>query len=344
MKILFLIGIFLSSTAFAATCTSTTRNNYTTNQVLTSSALNADFNQLVTKANAFDGGCITDDTLEATAVDSSWDTLFKAVHQGCKVSYSDSNTISVGKCLAAVNGNLVATTGANTATWACSGCSSEVASTTYYVYAKTGSTGTTLNLLISTTAPNEDGYDNSGNKVLGRFYNDASSNIDQYSIDQWTTNRFAPQTTGWVSCTMTITATSVNPAKNGTPTRDECRFMRVGDSMFISYYYKHTSAGTAGTGDYLFSIPNSSLIDTNKRALAISTAEAAPYMGEGAWNNAANTDVRLRLIPISTSTLKAMSQATASTTAAVGAASGLGSTNFQITFLSGPIPIAGWSN
>ena len=214
-----ILFIFLSvavNAAFGATCASTTRTNYTTNQVLTSSALNADFNQLVTKVNALDGGCVTDGTLEFSAIDSTqWGAVTKGIQQGCKVSYSDSNTISVGKCLASVNGSLVETTAANTATWGCSGCSNEAASTTYYAYVKNGSASSTLNVLLSTTAPNEDGYDNSSNKVLGRFYNDASSNIDQYTIRRWAVNGFTKAETFYSarianSGTASITSQSSN--------------------------------------------------------------------------------------------------------------------------------------
>jgi hypothetical protein len=67
----FILLFLISLNLYAATCTTTTRTNYTSSQVLSSSALNADFNQLVTKANAFDGGCVTDQTLELSALKDS---------------------------------------------------------------------------------------------------------------------------------------------------------------------------------------------------------------------------------------------------------------------------------
>jgi hypothetical protein len=230
-----LLIFLLASAAMGATCTSTTRNNYVTNQVLTSSALNTDFNQLVTKVNAFDGGCITAGTLESDALNTTqFAPMLKGVKEGCKVSYSSASTISIGRCLAAVNGNFVTTAIATTASFGCTNCSAEVASTRYYVYIATGSSGTTLTPLILTTAPNEDGYDNSGNKVLARFYNNASSDIDQYSIDQWLVNRFVPQT---------IAPTSYTPVFNGlgTPTSVAIDFTREGPYAVI------TGRLTAGT-------------------------------------------------------------------------------------------------
>lgn len=192
MKYFFLLSFFILSSAFAGTCTNTTRTNYTTGQVLTSSALNADFNQLVTKVNAFDGGCVTDGTLEFSALNTTdFSPVLNAIQSGCALSYVDSNTVSIGRCIASVNGKSVQTTASINVTWGCSGCSSETSSTTYYVYAKNGSSGSTLNLLISTTAPNGDGYDSSSNKVLGRFFNNSSSDIVNSSIQTWNVSSFS---------------------------------------------------------------------------------------------------------------------------------------------------------
>ena len=193
MKIFAILFFLISLNAFGATCTTTTRTNYSSGQTLTSSALNADFNQLVTKANAFDGGCVTDGSLEASALNSTdFATVTNGLHQGCALVFVDVNTIGIGKCILSVNGTFVKTVAQNNVTWACSGCSAEANSTQYYVYAKTGSTGTTLNLLISTTAPGVDGYDVSGSKVLGRFYNNLSGEIESREILTWANNFYAP--------------------------------------------------------------------------------------------------------------------------------------------------------
>jgi hypothetical protein len=192
MKNLFaIILLIVAGVASAGTCTTTSRNNYSTNQILTSSALNADFNQLVTKANAFDGGCVTTGTLESDALETSqFAPVLNGITEGCTVSYSSASELSVGACIASVNGNFVRKTTATTVAFGCSGCSAEANSTTYYAYINKTSTGSTLNLLISTTAPGVDGYDASGNKVLARFYNNSSGNISQYQIDQWNGKQF----------------------------------------------------------------------------------------------------------------------------------------------------------
>jgi hypothetical protein len=253
MKIfILLLLVIFSLNSFGATCTSTTRTNYVTSQVLTSSALNADFNQLVTKANSFDGGCVADGTLELSAMNTTdYAPVLKGIQEGCKVSYSSASTISVGRCLASVNGAMVATTSANTAAFGCSGCSAEVASTTYYAYIKTGSTGTTLTPSILTTAPNEDGYNASGDKVLARFYNNASSNIDQYSIDQWHVNKFVPQDTGYVSYTPVGTWVS-NTTYTG-------KWRRLGSKIIVDIGVILTGAPTSAT--LLISLPDGLIVD-----------------------------------------------------------------------------------
>lgn len=241
-----LLFFALINIAKAGTCTSTTRSNYSSNQVLTSSALNADFNQLVTKLNAFDGGCVTDGTLEQTALNASdFSPLFYGIHRGCALSYSDSNTISIDRCIASVNGSLLKTATATTVTWNCSGCSAEVASTSYYVYIKTGSSGSTLTPLISTTAPNGDGYDNSGNKVLGSFYNNGSSNIDQYRIYQWRDTGIVKDETDWTSYTPTFTGF-------GTVTVNDCYFKRKGGDLFVKCKW---TAGTSTATEARVSLP-----------------------------------------------------------------------------------------
>lgn len=266
MGILTRIIVFLSfifyvilGVGYCGTCSSITRTNYVANSVLTSTALNADFNQLLDAGshglNDFDGGCVTDGTLEDGALNTTdYAVLLNGVTQGCRVRYSDAATISIGKCFASVNGNFVNKTTATTATWGCTGCSSEVASTTYYVYIKNGSLSSTLTPLISSTAPNDDGYDSNSNKILARFYNNGYGNISSYSIDQWIEKRFIPSNTDWISYTLTIGATTTAPTL-GTIVTNTAKWRRVGDSMQINYSLAQSSGSNAGSGTYLFPLP-----------------------------------------------------------------------------------------
>lgn len=266
MKILtFIFAFFVTQAVYAGTCTSISRTNSAANSVLTSTKYNTDLNTVYTHTNALDGGCVTDGTLEKVALDSSefaspWDS-FK---DGCKVEYSSASQVTVGPCRMAVNSNWVNTSTTTTVAMGCGDCSSETANTAYYVYAKNGSDGTTLNLFLSTTAPTDNhGEDGSNNKVVGRLFNNTSSDIDQYSIDQWVTNDFVPQEVGWINGgTITLTAVTTAPSKGATD-HDVIWWKRDGSDMLIRFEFEQTSAGSAGSGDYLVDLPTGYDIDTD---------------------------------------------------------------------------------
>lgn len=275
MKIFLLFfSLFFLTDLYAGTCTGISRSNYSANSVLTSSALNLDFNTVYNfvGTGAFDGGCIQDGTVEFAALGSDFSTITNGIHQGCKVSYSDTNTISIGKCVAAVNGFSIRTTVANTVTWACSGCSSEAASTVYYVYIKSGSSGTTLNLLISTTAPGEDGYNATSDKAIGRFYNNASSDIDTYSIDQWAINRFMPQNHDAVLFSPTIS----NLGTIASPSTNYCTHERSGAHLIVDCSF---TAGTVVASLFSIAMPTGLNIDTTKLTSSVTTSAAGVVRG-----------------------------------------------------------------
>jgi hypothetical protein len=60
-----------------------------------------------------------------------------------------------------------------------------------------------------------------------------------------------------------ITASTTNPTK-GTAIQDKIYWRRNGDSMEIRVEYSQTAGGTAGSGDYLITIPASQHIDASK--------------------------------------------------------------------------------
>lgn len=190
-NMILLLGLILATDLMAGTCTSISRTNNSANAILTSTKYNTDHNTAYSAINAFDGGCITDGTLEDGALNTTdFNPLFNGLAEGCAVTASDTNTLSISACRASVNGNFVNKTSATTATWGCTGCASEVASTTYYLYMKSDSAGSTITPIISTTAPNADGYDNSSNKVVGKFRNNGSSDIETANVGNWIKNRF----------------------------------------------------------------------------------------------------------------------------------------------------------
>jgi hypothetical protein len=79
---------------------------------------------------------------------------------------------------------------------------------------------------------------------------------------------------------ITITATTTNPTK-GTTSTDNVFWHREGQFLVATYRYAQTSTGSAGSGDYLFTIPNS---------LQVDTSQIIPYTG------AVNTNISQRSI------------------------------------------------
>jgi hypothetical protein len=72
-----------------------------------------------------------------------------------------------------------------------------------------------------------------------------------------------PVVTDWVSYNLVIGATTTAPTP-GTVNVNQARWRRVGDSMEIIYNFEQGSAGTAGSGDYLFPLPTGYSVDTSK--------------------------------------------------------------------------------
>jgi hypothetical protein len=69
------------------------------------------------------------------------------------------------------------------------------------------------------------------------------------------TNRPAYPITDWINAgPITITGATTNPTK-GTVTGDAVYWRRVGSDMELKYIYNQTSAGTKGSGLYLFQLP-----------------------------------------------------------------------------------------
>lgn len=206
-KFLLLLAFATIGEVYGATCSSPiTRTNYSTGQVLTSSSLNSQLNTAYNQVNELPGTCIEDATVTVDEMNTtSFAALFSGLKDGCLVSYSDANTLSVSKCRISVNGLMISTSSATTQDTGCGSCSTNNASTVYYVYvSRTASTATTVGILFSTTAPDDDGYASSNDlKVLARFQTDSSADIQQYSIEQWDGTQFVRSETDWANYTPT---------------------------------------------------------------------------------------------------------------------------------------------
>ncbi len=92
----------------------------------------------------------------------------------------------------------------------------------------------------------------------------------------------------WTAFTMSVGGSTSAPTKASSPVRDEARYRQVGDSVEVQYNYAHTSAtgAAAGSGIYLFALPNSLQIDSSKLAVTTETGQGA--LGRCALNVASN--------------------------------------------------------
>lgn len=72
-----------------------------------------------------------------------------------------------------------------------------------------------------------------------------------------------PIMTASQSYSLAFTGSTTNPTF-GTVTNNSARYKRIGENAEIHFDWKETTAGTAGSGTYLFSIPSGLTIDTSK--------------------------------------------------------------------------------
>lgn len=246
------------SQAEAGTCSSISRSSFGSNTVLTSAELNSQFSTVYSHTNDLDAGCLTDGTLEASALNSSdFQPILNHVTGGCLVSRSSVSAVSISPCSMTVNGNMVYKNSPTIVSMGCGDCSAETASTTYYVYVKGDSTGSTINAFLSTTAPDSFGLNGTA-KVLAVVRNDSSSNLYEYGIDQWKVNGFEETDHGIVDDgAITVTSAVTAPTKGSNLYSDKLKWWRQGRNAIINFNYSQINAtgGSAGVTDYIFDLP-----------------------------------------------------------------------------------------
>lgn len=174
-------------------------------------------------------------------VEFALDTLDNALkNQNCMMSFDYLST-SVGSAVQAqivINGIIVSTSNISTAPGQSmvrlnAPCGDLTTATTVRISNATGNTGT------------------SSLNVANVNYGRADNVYD------------APLVTAWQSYSLTITGATSDPTL-GTVTTNQAFWRRVGDSMEIEYTLVQTTAGTSGSGAYLFSLPTGYTIDTAK--------------------------------------------------------------------------------
>jgi len=149
----------------------------------------------------------------------------------------------------------------------------------------------------------------------------------------------------WESYDLTIGAVTTAPTK-GTIVRDEARWRRVGDSMEIRYDYEQSTAGSSGSGVYLFPIPSGYSINTNK--ISVTTdSEIMVGTGWGSNTSTASADATriCTVIPYDTSNLHLNCKPATDSASPLGSSLfELGGTASVVYTFKALVPIAGWSN
>jgi hypothetical protein len=91
--------------------------------------------------------------------------------------------------------------------------------------------------------------------------------------------------------TITISAVTTPPTKGGTPSTDLIRWGRLGDIGKFRYEYKQSTGGSAGSGEYLWTLPTGISFDTNKcQFYTTATNGAGIWSTPTAWGSIAFSD------------------------------------------------------
>ena len=144
----------------------------------------------------------------------------------------------------------------------------------------------------------------------------------------------------WTDYTATITGTTSNPTF-GTIVTNKFSYARIGDSIVIRGEFDQSTAGTAGSGTYLFSLPSGLSINTSKLQVGTNFGNAAVGAGELFYNAADAYELNIQAYNSSNLAITAMNTVTGP---------GFLSSTFlsfanptRIGFFTNPIPISQWS-
>jgi hypothetical protein len=98
---------------------------------------------------------------------------------------------------------------------------------------------------------------------------------------------FASPISDWTTCSMTIVGGVSNPTK-GTAA-ELCLMRKNGGNLDLQYSLVQTVAGTAGTGNYLFTVPNSLSIDSTRAPVSSNQFESIIGTAQVAANSDASS-------------------------------------------------------
>lgn len=153
--------------------------------------------------------------------------------------------------------------------------------------------------------------------------------------------------TDWASYSLVIGGSTSAPTQ-GAGATNNAFWRRVGDSVSIEFIYFQSSAGTAGSGQYLFPLPAGLSIDTTKIALGSGAGSASAgnisSVGSGNVTNASNQAALIVGIYNSTNLCLFPVGNTAGTMTQVSSANYALSTTLQSMTFTATVPVVGWSS
>jgi len=186
MRNILILFFFIVSFRLLAVCTPTTRTDVGAGSVLTSSKYNTDLNNIYAAVNSYNLACAQSNTLGVDSLNASeFEAILKGVQRGCGVSYVDSDNVQIEACIATVNGELIKKDTATNVTWANLDTGSQATGTSYWVYIDESSSGATITPKLSTSAPEQNGYNAGGDLALAKIRNNAMGDISTGTIEHF---------------------------------------------------------------------------------------------------------------------------------------------------------------
>jgi hypothetical protein len=162
--------------------------------------------------------------------------------------------------------------------------------------------------------------------------------VEHECLTNWIPNSSAPA--------LTITATTTAPGK-GSVQADSVVWRRIGNCAEIMYSYNQTSAGTAGSGDYIFALPSGLTADTSNLTLYTTVVgNGSPFkctnvVGHGTASG--NADSGIITLSMYDST---HFRAFITTSSVVGAICSVANQNLSVAVITYQfrlmVPISGW--
>lgn len=151
---------------------------------------------------------------------------------------------------------------------------------------------------------------------------------------------FGPSVSEWVAYSPSVTATTTNPTK-GTINVDSGKWRRVGDSIEIQYNYYQTTAGSAGSGTYLFGLPSGISGDTTK--VAVSTDGFTSGVGVAHVSDRTTNDLTGGSVSLYDSTHLALYLSSGGFFSSSHPNFTYGTANLRFTILA-RVPVSGWGS